>query len=135
MGQAREIMDRVTHAVTSHDLEALRELYAAVDQETLSGRDAVVAYLGGFAAAFPDAAWESVHSYEAADTAIDEGYFVGTHTQPLETSTGESIPPTGKRVRLRECDMATVRDGQVTSHRFYFDQMDFLGQLGLGGEA
>jgi ketosteroid isomerase-like protein len=34
-------------------------------------------------------------------------------------------------VRQRECDVATVRDGLVTSHRFYFDQLDFLGQLGL----
>jgi len=27
--------------------------------------------------------------------------------------------------------VATVEDGAVTSHRFYFDQMEFLGQLGL----
>ncbi len=38
-------------------------------------------------------------------------------------------------MRLRECDVATVTDGLVTSHRFYFDQMDFLGQLGLGPEG
>ena len=24
-----------------------------------------------------------------------------------------------------------VRDGRVVSHRFYFDQMEFLAQLGL----
>ncbi len=37
-------------------------------------------------------------------------------------------------MRLRECDVATVTEGLVTSHRFYFDQMVFLGQLGLGAK-
>jgi hypothetical protein len=32
-------------------------------------------------------------------------------------------------------DIATVESGAVTSHRFYFDQMDFLGQLGLAPEG
>jgi ketosteroid isomerase-like protein len=27
--------------------------------------------------------------------------------------------------------LATVRDGRIISHRFYYDQMEFLGQLGL----
>jgi hypothetical protein len=72
-----------------------------------------------------------VHAHESGNTAIDEGYFVGTHTGPLPSPTGESIPPTGKAVRVRACDIATVENGVVTSHRFYFDQMEFLGQLGL----
>jgi ketosteroid isomerase-like protein len=41
---------------------------------------------------------------------------------------------TGNRVRLRSCDAATVEDGLVTSHRFYYDQMEFLRQLGLTPE-
>jgi ketosteroid isomerase-like protein len=141
MGQAREVMDSVTEAVTSNNLEALKELYApdataeTADQGKISGREAIVAYLGGFVTAFPDASFESVHKHEAGGTAIDEGYFVGTHTGPLEAPTGESIPATGKRLRLRECDVATVTDGVVTSHRFYFDQLDFLGQLGLAPEG
>jgi hypothetical protein len=32
---------------------------------------------------------------------------------------------------MRSCDVAEVEGGLITSHRFYFDQMDFLGQLGL----
>jgi hypothetical protein len=30
--------------------------------------------------------------------------------------------------------VATVRNGRITRHDFYFDQMDFLGQLGLLAE-
>jgi hypothetical protein len=32
---------------------------------------------------------------------------------------------------VRGCDVATVEGGLITSHRIYFDQMEFLGQLGL----
>jgi ketosteroid isomerase-like protein len=140
MGHAREVLDRVTTAVANHDLGAVRALYApdavaeTPDQGTIRGRDAIVGYLGTFAAAFPDGAFEVVHAYEAADTAIDEGYFAGTNTGPLAAPTGDSIPPTGRRVRVRECDAATVKDGVITSHRFFYDQLEFLAQLGLAPE-
>jgi ketosteroid isomerase-like protein len=141
MGEARDVMDRVTRAVTSSDEDALRNLYpesASIetpDQGTVTGTDAIVAWFGGFWEAFPDVSWEPLHEHEAGNTAIDEGYVVGTHTGPLDAPTGESIPPTGKRIRVRAVDIATVENGAVTSHRFYFDQMEFLGQLGLVPEA
>jgi len=44
---------------------------------------------------------------------------------------GESVPATGKQIRIRECDVVLVEGGQITQHRFYFDQLEFLDQLGL----
>jgi ketosteroid isomerase-like protein len=137
MGEARDLMDRITQGVMSGDAEALRAVYApdaaleTPDAGSVRGHDAIIDYLMQFAEAFPDASWEPLHQHEAGDAAIDEGYFVGTHTGPLTAPTGETIEPTGKRVRLRECDVATVSGGRVTSHRFYFDQMEFLAKLGL----
>ena len=137
MAEARELMNRITESVMKGDRQALQAVYApdavieTPDAGTLRGQDAGIEYLLQFAEAFPDASWESLHEHEAGDTAVDEGYFVGTHTGPLTAPTGETIEPTGKRVRIRGCDVATVSGGRVTSHRFYFDQMDFLGQLGL----
>ena len=141
MGEARQVMDRVTDAAFAEDQEALKKLYAAdavaetPDQGTVSGPEAIAAWFGQFAAAFPDASWESAHKHESGNVAIDEGYVVGTHTGPLPMPDGENIPPTGKSVRVRACDAATVEDGLATSHRFYFDQMELLGQLGLAPEA
>lgn len=141
MGEAREVMDRVTEAVFSNKREALAELYApdavaeTPDQGTVSGRDQVVDWALGFLSSFPDATYETAHEHESGDTAIDEGYVVGTNTGPLVMPDGESLPPTGKSVRLRAIDAATVQNGQVTSHRFYFDQVDFLTQLGLAPEG
>jgi hypothetical protein len=63
--------------------------------------------------------------------AIDEGHITGTHTMPLATPSGERIPATGKRIRVRDCDVATVEGGMITSHHFYFDQIELLEQLGL----
>jgi hypothetical protein len=54
---------------------------------------------------------------------------------PLPMPTGEAIPATGKQIRVRACDVATVEGGRLTSHRIYFDQMEFLGQLGLLPDA
>jgi ketosteroid isomerase-like protein len=36
---------------------------------------------------------------------------------------------------MRGCDVITVRDGRITSHRVYYDQLAFLSQLGLVPEA
>jgi steroid delta-isomerase-like uncharacterized protein len=141
MGEARDIIDRVTQAAMSGDVETLRGLYAedavieTPDQGTITGRDAIVEWISGFQKAFPDLTYEPLNEYEIGNTAIDEGAISGTHTGPLEAPTGETVPPTGKRVRVRETDLATVENGKVTSHRFYFDQMEFLAQLGLVPEG
>jgi steroid delta-isomerase-like uncharacterized protein len=141
VGEAREVMDRLTAAVTSGDPDALKALYApdavaeTPDQGTIRGRDQVVAYMSDFATAFPDASWEELYKHETGDTAIDEGYFVGTNTGQMTGPSGETIPATGKRVRVRECDVATVQDGMITSHRFYFDMQDWLTQMGLAPES
>ena len=104
---------------------------ATPDQGELRGREQIIGYLKQFNDAFPDNSYEPAYAHESGDTAIDEGYFVGTNTAPLPLPTGEELPATGKKVRVRACDIATVQNGVITSHRFYFDQMDFLGQLGL----
>jgi ketosteroid isomerase-like protein len=141
MGEAREVMDRLTDAIFSRDWEALGRIYASdavvmtPDQGEISGTEEIVEWSRGLLDGFPDdARYESLYEHEAGNTAIDEGYFVGTNTGPLVSPTGESMPATGRSVRFRACDVATVEDGVITSHRFYFDQMEFLGQLGLTEE-
>jgi ketosteroid isomerase-like protein len=136
MGQARDTMDRVTAAVMSGDRDALGRLYSAdavaetPDEPRIEGGAAIAEYLLAFKRAFPDASFESSAAHEAGDTAIDEGWFVGTHTGVLTTPEGD-IAPTGRSLRLRQCDVLTVADGVAVAHRFYYDQLDFLSQLGL----
>lgn len=138
MGQAREVMDRLTDAVTTHpDLKALAALYAenavaiTPDGGELHGRDDIVAYWRQMTEAIPQGTYEAVHAYEVGDTAIDEGYFTGKNTGPIQLPSGETIPATGKDIKIRGVDFATVKDGRIVEYRLYFDEMEFLGQLGL----
>ncbi len=136
MGQARETMDRITRAILDGDRDALRQQYAddaigeTPDGGRLDGGDAIVEYMMSFRQAFPDLSWEAKATFENADSAIDEGWLVGTHTGTLRSPEGD-LSPTGKRLRLRECDVITVRNGRAVSHRYYYDRLDFASQLGL----
>lgn len=137
MGVPRELMNRGTQAVLSGNLEALREIYAedvvvtTPDAGTLTGIDAVIAWNTSFVGAFSDREYHPMKEIETEDCAIDQGEFVGTHTSPLQTPDGQSIPPTGRQIRMRAADIATVREGRIVRHDFYFDQLDMLAQLGL----
>ncbi|CAM5299664.1 hypothetical protein SALBM311S_11538 [Streptomyces alboniger] len=138
MGQAREVMDRLTDALTAHqDIKVVGELYAddavafTPDEGEIHGRDHIVEYWRQMTEAVPEATFETLHAYEVGDTAIDEGFFSGRNTGPLQLPTGETLPATQKELRIRGVDIATVKDGRIVDYRLYFDEMEFLGQLGL----
>jgi ketosteroid isomerase-like protein len=137
VGEAREVMDRITETIFRKDYDAAAALYASdavavtPDRGELRGGKEITAWAKELFDAIPDAQWERLTVHEAGDTAIDEGYLTGTNTGPLVAPTGETMPATGKSVRLRSCDIATVENGKITSHHFYFDQMEFAEQLGL----
>ncbi|QYX78233.1 ester cyclase [Streptomyces akebiae] len=138
MGQARELMDQLTEALTTHqDPKTVANLFAedavahTPDGGELHGRDAIADYWQQMTDAMPGARYESLSSFEVGDTAIDEGIFSGTNSGPLAFPDGTSIPATHKDIRMRGVDFATVRDGQITSYRLYFDQLEFMNQLGL----
>ena len=141
MGEARDVMDRFTNAMMSGDFETVSSLLApeavAVDPGAgeIRGAENIVEFLKGFRKALPDFDWEPLHEHEAGNVAIDEGYIVGTNNGPIPMPSGDSIPATGKSIRMRECDIATVENGVITTHQLYYDQMDFLSQLGLAPET
>jgi ketosteroid isomerase-like protein len=131
-------MDRLTDALTEHrDLKVIGELYAedavafTPDEGEIRGRDGIVEYWRQMTEALPEATFEQLHAYEVGDTAIDEGIFSGRNTGPLQLPNGETLPPTQKEISVRGVDIATVSDGKIVDYRLYFDEMEFLGQLGL----
>jgi hypothetical protein len=137
MSEARDVLDRLTAAVVAKDAQAVAECYAedavavTPDEGELRGSDRIAEYLLQFGSSFPDLQYKYLQKHDAGNVAIDEGYITGTHTSPLPTPSGEAIPATGKQINVRSCDVATVEADVITQHRFYFDQMEFLGQLGL----
>ena len=138
MGQARDVLDRLTTlAVDARDVNAVAECYAdnavmtTPDAGDVRGREDIADYWRRFIEAFSDTRFDSQGKHEAGSAAIDEGYFIGTNTAPMGMPDGETVPATGKRVKIRSCDVATVKNGKITEHHLYFDQADLIGQLGI----
>lgn len=52
--------------------------------------------------------------------------FKGTHTGSFF-----GIPATGKKINVIGCTIATIVNGKITEERDFFDNLEFLRQLGL----
>ncbi len=121
MGQAREVMDRLTEALTrGTDLKAVMECFAkdavAVTPDgEIRGRENIGEYWRQMTDAIPDSTYESMYAHESGNTAIDEGYFTGRNTGPLVLPSGEILEPTNKEVRVRGCDVATSRTARSST--------------------
>jgi predicted ester cyclase len=79
--------------------------------------------------ALPDSQVKRTAELLAGDTVIGEGVLTGTQTGPFRTPQGE-IPPSGNTVNLRFASLKRVVDGKIVSEHLYFDQMEFMTQLG-----
>jgi predicted ester cyclase len=108
----------------THDTEAMLPGGLA-----LHGPEQVVAVARSFWEALPDGKISSEHEVAAGDTVVTEGRLSGTHTGTFRGAQGE-IPASGSRVSLRFASVKLIRDGKVASERLYFDQLEFLQQIG-----
>lgn len=84
--------------------------------------------------AFPDARFEIESIAADGDTVICVGTMTGTHEGELS-----EIPPTGKKVSWRQCNLFRVDDqGRFVEHDAIRDDLGLLRQLGVmpgGGSA
>lgn len=136
MSDIREAFDGLTQAFNRHDRAAIAEGYSeqvivSSPDGTFEGREAATAYLDDFLGAFPDLTVNVWSKITSGDLACDEWTLTGTNTGPLTLADGSTLPATGKRVEVRGCDIAVMEDGHVISHRMYYDNADFLNQLGI----
>ncbi len=98
---------------------------------SVAGRENVLKFLGVFHEAFPDGRLAIIRLIASGDTdAAVEGSFTGVHDGVLHTPAGD-VPPTGRPVTFRWAAAYVVRDDLLASEHLYFDQLDFLRQLGL----
>ena len=76
MGEAREVMDRVTAALDAHDVKAAAECYTTdavavtPDQGEIRGREAIAEYFRQLTDPFPDGRYEPQHGHESGNVAI-----------------------------------------------------------------
>jgi predicted ester cyclase len=96
----------------------------------VSGRDNVIGFIAVFQEAFPDLRLEINQLLSDGPAAAAEGMMTGTHNGVLHTPDGD-IAPTGRALALRWAAVYVTDGVTLKSEHLFFDQMDFLGQLGL----
>jgi len=132
-----EIARAPTIAYSDKDWEAARAtltpdfVYDEVPTERrVGGVDQTLEAWRGWAEAFPDSR-STIHAeHVSGDTVVLELTWNGTHTGPLRTPDGE-IPPTGRKVEFRACQVLEVAGDRARSMRHYFDMTTMLRQLGV----
>jgi len=136
MASTKEAADRHVEAFNNKNLEEFAG-NGSPDIEfvipggiTMRGRDQLKEYMKLLWSAFPDMKVVATYQVIAGDTAVTESTYSGTHTGNLRTPSGD-LAPTGKRVQGRQVTVQRVKDGRVYSEHLYFDQLEFLGALGL----
>ncbi len=80
--------------------------------------------------AFPDSKAEILNVIAGERSAVVEYLARGTHTGALAARAG-TLPPTGRKVEMRICDVMDIQNGKVTAIRTYWDMYGLMVQLGL----
>lgn len=97
---------------------------------TLRGPAQVLAYLGGWRAAFPDGRMSITRRVESGDLVAAEVRGEGTHGGPLTGPQG-ILPATGKQIVLNTVDFCRIEKNQIVQWNSYFDSADLMAQLGV----
>jgi predicted ester cyclase len=133
MPDARDVI--LQHIAAVNDGDSSADPWAA-DAELVApagqarGRDNVIGFLSVFYEAFPDLRLELEQLLTDGPAAAAEGTLLGTHDGVLHTPNGD-VAPTGRAVELRWAAVYLTDGATLKSEHLYFDQLDFLGQLGL----
>ena len=138
---AKDLFMEAMRRTDAEDYDGFLELQAPdVDWRMpgadLHGRDQVRENMQGFWQGFSDGRHVIDGITSDGDTVYAEGVWHARNDHDLPTPEG-TVPATGRTVALRFAIIVAidVAAGYATSVRLYFDQLDFLGQLGLLPQA
>jgi len=99
---------------------------------TINGRDAFKSYFAQMRVTFPDARVDIKKMVSEGNAVVTEYTFTGTQKGPMQSPTGDTIPPTNRSLSGPAIDIAILDDnGMLKSLRQYFDTANALQQLGL----
>ena len=133
MASARDVILKHINAFNDRDSDA--DPWSADAEMTapgahVSGRDNVIGFIAVFQEAFPDLRLEIKQLLTDGPAAAAEGIMAGTHDGVLHTPDGD-VAPTGRPLALPWAALYVTDGDTLKSEHLFFDQMDFLGQLGL----
>jgi limonene-1,2-epoxide hydrolase len=132
-----DIKRRLTDAMNDHDLHRVLEFFSP-DAVLVSpigvaeGREQIAWLYEQFFLGFPDfhlTVWFEVTDCDMP--AIVEWTATGTHTGPFLLPDGRELEGTGRHITLRGTCVSFIEDGEIITHREYYDQLELYSQLGL----
>jgi len=118
--------DRVLEYI-SEDAEI--ELYP--DGLSFRGREGFREMMAFHKAPFPDGTVEVVRQLAGEEGVTNECVYRGAHTAPLPMPDGSEVPPTGRRIEVRFCEVWRMEGGRVRCLYSYSDNLAAMQQLGL----
>ncbi|HJT89307.1 MAG TPA: ester cyclase [Bryobacteraceae bacterium] len=120
-------------ALNAHDVDGyvqyLDEAYIGEAELTpgpVEGREAARQNVEARLRAFPDLRLDVEEVLATGDKVVARWRMTGTHTGEFV-----GIAPTNRRVEIRGCTVAQVRNGKVIRTRVYADNATMLQQLGV----
>lgn len=97
-----------------------------------NGRDEVAGLWDMMSAAFSDRRHTITRTFSDGDVGVVCGSFAGTNSGPLGLPDGTEVPASGRRVeQLAFCNVVEFEAGLPRTVDVYFDNLDFMAQLGL----
>ncbi|MEO6490650.1 MAG: ester cyclase [Ferruginibacter sp.] len=90
------------------------------------GIDSAKAYYGNFLTGFSNIKFSFNDIFGQGDKLVKQWNFKGTHS-----GTFFGIPATGKTISLDGTTIIRMENGKIAEERDYYDNMDFMTQLGL----
>ena len=85
----------------------------------------------GFQTAFPDLHFEVTRTIAQGDYVVLHWMTTGTHTGPMRTASGNTVPPTGKKGTVSGSSTVEIKNGKITRAWAFWDTSSLLTQLGL----
>jgi ketosteroid isomerase-like protein len=139
---AKELFYEAMRRTDSGDREGFLECFTAdvnwlVPGAELDGIEQVRGWVAPFWHGFPTFRHDIDRAVaDSDDTVFAEGRWTGDHNGTLAMPDGE-LPPTGRTISFRFAIAVSRRPGEerVSSVHLYFDQLEFLGRLGVLPES
>lgn len=114
----KKIPEFVSESFEMHD--------PAAPDGVVHGPDGLEEFIRTVVAGFPDFQVSISDMISDGDLVMYEGMITMTHEGEFD-----GLPPTGRRVEVKEMSTYHLRDDMIQEHRVYFDQQAVTEQLGL----
>jgi ketosteroid isomerase-like protein len=136
MATATELIEKGTELYNKGDVDGFCALYGddavlTTPDGRFEGRENIKPYLQGLYDAFPSGGVSLGRHTEDGDLYFGEFFVEGVNTGPLAMPDGSELPATHRSVEIAAAEIARVENGEIVEHRFIWDNMSFLTQLGL----